>query len=315
MKKIKIAIVGAGSMAREHIRAFSAIPNVTIAGIYSRTEAKTAQLAAEFAIPVVAESIQALHAKTQADLVIIAVPELAANQVSKACFAFDWSVLMEKPAGYDLSDAKDIAIAAETNKRTVMVGFNRRFYSSIRIALNDLQQREAERRYIRIEDQQSFAEARKYRHPEDVVEKFMYANSIHMIDLFRVFGRGEVKNISSILPWKGEQSEVVLIGIEFSSGDYGLYQGLWRGPGPWACTVSTPSKRWILQPVEKVSFQNLNERQVQEMVIDTIDKDFKPGFYRQAEEVVKQVCGQDSNVVMLNESLKTMQLIHQMFGV
>ena len=42
----------------------------------------------------------------------MAVPELEANRVAKRCFEHDWAVLMEKPAGYDLADAEDIAAAA-----------------------------------------------------------------------------------------------------------------------------------------------------------------------------------------------------------
>ncbi|MEM7013632.1 MAG: Gfo/Idh/MocA family oxidoreductase, partial [Verrucomicrobiota bacterium] len=152
---VKVAIVGAGAMAREHVRAFAALPDVEVTGIHSRTPARAQQLAAEFSIPHVSESVDALKSSSGADLVVVAVPELEANKVAKAAFSQDWNVLLEKPAGYDLADAEDIAASAKQAGRQVFVGFNRRFYSSTLETLADLEQR-AERRFIHIQDQQSF---------------------------------------------------------------------------------------------------------------------------------------------------------------
>ena len=196
MHNVVVSVVGAGSMAREHIRVFSALPGVKVGGIHSRTRDRAAALAAEFNIPVVADDIARLKSETRADLVVVAVPELTANAVAKACFAQDWAVLLEKPAGYDLADAEDIAVAAGKHARPVVVGFNRRFYSSSLAVRADLDSRD-ERRFIHIQDQQSFAEARRYNHPEPVVKKFMYANSVHVIDLIPALCRGEVIEVNA----------------------------------------------------------------------------------------------------------------------
>jgi predicted dehydrogenase len=313
MTNTRVAIVGAGSMAREHIRAFADLDGVDIAGVHSRTQERAAGLAQEFCIPVVAGSISELKARTGADLVVVAVPELAANPVAKACFAEDWGVLLEKPAGYNLADAQDIAAAAKGRTRPVMVGFNRRFYASTMAIRADLDSR-AERRFIHIQDQQSFEEARRHNHPEKVVRKFMYANSIHVIDLILALGRGNPARVTPIMPWRGEYTEVVLVHVEFESGDAALYEGLWQGPGPWACSVSTPSKRWVMQPLERATFQNAGERKQYPLDLDPVDALFKAGFRRQAEAVVARLKGQPSAAVDLNESLRTMWLINQIFG-
>lgn len=309
-----VAIIGAGSMAREHIRAFQALPGVSVAGLHSRTRSKAEELAREFSIPHVCDDVASLKAATGADLVIVAVPELAANAVAKAAFAEDWAVLLEKPAGYDLADAQDIAAAAEGRATPVMVGFNRRFYSSTQAVLADVETR-AERRFVHIQDQQSFAEARAHNHPEPVVEKFMYANSIHVIDLIATLCRGEVETVTPVMPWRGEETDVVLCHVAFDSGDCALYEGLWQGPGPWACAVSTPSRRWTLQPLERASFQNANERVQNPVEPDPVDVEFKAGFLRQAEAMVARVKGEASDAVSLAESLGTMRLIHRIFGV
>ncbi|WP_033068643.1 Gfo/Idh/MocA family protein [Thalassospira australica] len=310
----KVAIIGAGSMAREHVRAFREISGVEVSGVHSRTRTKAEEFATEFGIRHVCDDIFELKEKSEADIVVVAVPELAANAIAKEAFSQDWAVLLEKPAGYDLGDAEDILSAARGREKPVMVGFNRRFYSSLRTVLADVDERD-ESRFVHIQDQQNYEEARFHGHPEKVVEKFMYANSIHVIDMILCLCRGEVVEVKNIMPWKGESTEVVLSHVMFDSGDAALYEGIWKGPGPWACSVSTSSRRWVMQPLEQATYQNANERVQNQMKPDIADVDFKAGFLRQAEAVVAQVRGQKSQAVSLEESLRTMRLINKIFDV
>ena len=310
----KIAVVGAGAMAREHIKAFRAFKNCQITGIFSRTQSRAAKLAKEYNIEHVASSIEELYQFTKAHLVIITVPELAANQVIHECAQYDWQLFMEKPVGYDLDDAIAISNMLQQQNKIGFVGLNRRHYSSTVAAYNDLDKRK-EARYIYIRDQQSFFEARSYNQPEKVVEKYMYANSIHNIDLFKFFGRGNVVNITHILPWQGEHTRVMLVKLEFASGDVGLYEGHWNGPASWSCQVSTPSVRWVMQPIEHAQFQLKGQRRSIDVQLDAVDTNFKPGFYRQAEQVLCYLDDQEHKAVTLDESMCTMRLIHQMFGV
>lgn len=314
----KVAVIGAGNMGYEHIRAFNALENVAVVGLHSRTREKAQNMASELEVPAVYDSIDDLYNNTQAELVIVAVPELSANKVAKECFKYDWAVLLEKPAGYDLKDAQDIANTAINRKKPVMVGFNRRFYSSTQSALRDLDTLVSSPRFIHVQDQQSYEEARAHNHPEEVVEKFMYANSIHNIDYIRIFGRGEIKNVTPIMPWRGDKTDFVLAHITFSSGDIALYEGIWKGPGPWACTITTSERRWEMRPLEQAAFQVAGQRKLTSIDIDPVDSKYKAGFYRQAEDVVARVRGiknPESPLADLEDSLKTMKLIQAIFGV
>jgi predicted dehydrogenase len=315
MREVSIAIVGAGSMAREHAKAFSSLPGVTVRGLTSRTRAKADALAAELGIPIVTDSLDELRERTNADLLIVAVPELSANPVAMKAFAHPWAVLMEKPAGYDLADAEKIAAAARGRTAPVMVGLNRRFYSSCRTIKADIETRPDEKRFIHVQDQQSYAEARRYNHPPQVVERFMYANSIHLIDLIPFFGRGQVTRVEQVTPWRGEATEVMLAYVEFDSGDTALYEGLWKGPGPWAANISTPGKRWIMQPLEQATYQNAGERTRHTIEASDEDRQFKAGFLLQARAAVAAVRGEASGIPSIDDSLQTMRLINRMFGV
>jgi len=76
-------IIGAGSMAKEHIRAFSDQSDVKVVGIYSRTIAKAQSLANEFNINLVAKKIEELYQKLSPDLVVVAVNIMVAKNMLK----------------------------------------------------------------------------------------------------------------------------------------------------------------------------------------------------------------------------------------
>lgn len=309
----KVAIIGAGSMAREHIRAFADVAGVQIAGIYSRTRARAEALAAEFGIPLVCETVGELYERTQAQLVVVTVIETAMKEVSLACFEFPWTVLLEKPAGINLEDAEAIHSSATANGRQVFVGLNRRYLSSTRTALADLAMDESPR-FIHVQDQQNLEVAASVGHADVVVRNWMYANSIHLIDYLRTFGRGRIAEVVPIFTWSPDTSRVVAAKIEFESGDLGLYECIWQGPGPWAVSVTTAAKRWELRPLEQAVFQVWGERRLQPVELHAWDQEFKPGFRLQAEMVLAAARGEESDAVTLHEAMQTMHLINAIYG-
>ena len=311
---MKVAIVGAGSMAREHARAFAAIPGVELVGITSRTRSKAEALAKELSIGGVYDTVDALRAGTSADIVVVTVFELAMKEVALACFAHPWTVMLEKPAGYDLEQAEAIHAAARKSGRRVFVALNRRFLSSTRTALDDLATNPGPR-MIHVQDQQSLESAAAIGHPAVVVKNWMYANSIHVVDYLRAFGRGRVVRVNPVQPWRGAETRWMLATVEFDSGDLGVYEGIWQGPGPWAVTVNTALKRWEMRPLEEATYQLANTRKREPVEVSAWDKDFKPGFRRQADELVKAARGEPNLAVTLDESLESMRLVSAVFAL
>jgi len=308
----KVAFVGAGKIGREHIRAFSDVPDVEIAGVHSRTRSRAEGLAKTFNVPFVCDSVQELYEKTHAKLVVVAVPELAARKVSEACFRYPWAVFLEKPPGYNLADAKAIFKAAKAKRRRVFVALNRRFLSSTRAALADLQKTGAPR-YIHVQDRQNLQEAAFFGHPKNVVQNWMYANSIHLIDYLRLFGRGKIVSIEPVLKWNQRLSDTVMAKVQFSSGDVGIYEGIWMGPGPWAVSITTSEKRWELRPLEKAAYQLPGERTLHAVKSRPWDQNFKPGFRLQAEMAVNAALGKTTDSVTLDQAMETMGLIRKIF--
>jgi predicted dehydrogenase len=222
---------------------------------------------------------------------------------------------MEKPVGIDLCDAQEVAAAARStrgNSNRIYVGLNRRFLASTQAALSDLGG-DPGSRFIHVQDQQSLEAARQLGHAEPVVRNWMYTNSIHLIDYFYIFGRGEVTEVTQIAPWQPENPAVVLAKVRFASGDIGLYEGIWNGPGPWACTVTTPRRRWEMRPLERASYQNAGERTLNTVEGHPWDAAFKPGLRLQAQRVAEAVRGAEQ-AVTLEQGVLTMGLVHAIYA-
>ena len=308
----KLAIVGAGYMAREHLRAFAAIDGCQIVGICSRTNAKAAELASDFGGSVF-ETIEAMYLETQADIVVVAVPELATLDVCKQIFRFPWISLLEKPVGYNLEQAEEILHLCTTQNRDSYVALNRRSYAATRGASDLLPQ--AEPRHIIVHDTQDAEEAAAMGQPRQVVANYMFANSIHLVDYFSYFSRGQLAAVDVTLPWNSSRPTTVVATLRYDSGDTGLYVGNWNTPGPWFVTVTTNSIRAELRPLERAGFQRRGERQLTIIEPDLFDSEYKPGLHYQASQIARRLNGESANLATLEEATRSMRLVAKIYGL
>ena len=311
--KVKIAFIGAGNMANEHLKAFSDIEGVILSGIYSRTSETAIQLAEIYSINCVAGSIKELYNKTKADVVIISVPELSTNLVCCEAFKYPWRSLIEKPAGINLIDATKILSFAKINNHKGFVALNRSQYSSSLSVLDDLNFHPG-KRFVHVYDQENPSDALESGQPQDVVDNWMYANSIHMVDYFRQYCRGDLLGIDKISDWEPNKPCFVLSRLKYSSGDIGFYEAIWEGPGPWGVTVTTQSRRWEMRPLEKATFQDFRSRELNNIDTDVWDQRFKPGLRRQADELIKAVRGEIHKLVSIESSLESMKIVSIIYG-
>ena len=312
MKKWKVAVVGAGYMAGEHIRAFASLPDVSVVGICGRSPARAERLAAEYNVPAFG-SIAAMYQATKADAVVVAVNELSMLDVSMECFRYPWVCLLEKPVGIDLAQTKRIAAARQAAGASAFVALNRRSYAATRRALAELSE-DASPRLISVLDQQDLASVRDACQPEEVVRNYMFANSIHLVDYFCTFGRGDIVSVSPTVPWDAARPGFVVATIRFSSGDVGVYQAVWSGPGPWSVTVTNESARFEMRPLEKLGIQRRGQRQLTEVVPDAIDQDYKPGLHYQASQIIRFLAEKETSLASVDEAARSVKLCADIYG-
>jgi len=314
MNKIKVAIVGAGYMGTEHAKAFSSIDDFKIVGICSRTPEKAISLAAQYNAQVF-NNIAEMYAQTKADLVIVAVQELSMFSVCKEIFRFPWLCFLEKPVGYNYKEACEITNLAGEMDHKPYVALNRKSYSSTRNALEYLREDDAGSRLVSVLDQQDMRAALEMGQPELVVSNYMFANSIHLIDYFNIFCRGEIETVTPTISWNENNPDYVIATIRYNSGDIGLYQCTWNGPGPWSVSITNSNHRLEMRPLETLKVQNKGERQMKEIPIDAIDLTYKPGLYYQALQILNHFKEKQVSLATLDDATNSMRLCSMIYAI
>jgi predicted dehydrogenase len=313
MRKSRVSFIGAGYMAEEHIKAFSDIDEVELVGIFSKTMIQAKNLATKYHLSNVCNSISDLYRSCNPDIVVVAVPELATMQVCEEIFKYSWISLIEKPVGFNLAQAEVIRRLAISNNHKAYVALNRRHYSSTRKLIKEVDSIN-EPRFIHVLDQENPIAAFEGGQPKVIVDNWMYANSIHIIDYFSILCRGDLQDIENIIPWAPNSSTHVLTKLQYSSGDVGLYQAVWNAPGPWSVVVTMPSNRYELRPLEVLHIQRYKSRNNDPQTVDHWDKKFKPGLRLQAEELISICKGKNGFLPTLDDGIKTMKVINLIYG-
>jgi len=124
LTKPRVAVIGAGSFGRHHLRILSKSPNAQLAGVVDNSADRASAAAAEYGCPVFA-SPEELAGKI--DAAVVAVPTSAHAEVGCALLENGIDVLVEKPIAHDLASARRLVEAAGRRGRILQVGHLERF--------------------------------------------------------------------------------------------------------------------------------------------------------------------------------------------
>ena len=125
MKRVRLAMVGAGKMALWHLRAYAHIPHVEIVAIANPVSSRGQALARAFNIPHSYSDTHEMLQREEIDAVDVCVPTGLHRDI--VCEALDRGlhVYCEKPLGASVEQV--IAIQHANRGRVVFNGFNLRF--------------------------------------------------------------------------------------------------------------------------------------------------------------------------------------------
>ena len=313
VKKIKIAVVGAGYMANEHLKVLSKFKNVELSGIFSRTKKRALELKKKYKIKTIYASIDQMQKTSKADGVIIAISPDNLKKISKSIFSYPWKCLVEKPIGINYKETLNIYNQSKKFRRKIFVAFNRRYYSSTKNLLKKLSSSPRGKRIVVIEDQQNINNLKK-RFNKKILNNFMYVNSVHLIDYLTFLCRGKVTKIQKLSKWKKNSKIKVSCKIIFSSGDIAYYHALWNLPGPWSVRVFGVNRSYQLKPLEKFLISKNNSTKFFEYFDkDKDDLEFKPGLKKINSEFLKSILNKRNNLPNLSDALKTAKLINLIY--
>ncbi len=116
---MRVAVIGAGSFGRHHLRILNQSPAAELAGVVDVDSAKAAAAAAEYGCPAY-ESVAELAGKI--DAAVVAVPTSFHAVIGCALLDAGIDVLVEKPIAADLASAQRLVDTAARAGRILQVG-------------------------------------------------------------------------------------------------------------------------------------------------------------------------------------------------
>jgi predicted dehydrogenase len=135
MSKLRVGIVGAGFGGSAHAPAFALHPRFEVAAIASPSSA--ARVARERKIPHAFESVEAMLAGAELDVVSVASPPFDHHRSVLAALRAGKHVLCEKPFALTLAQAEEMAAAAERAGTACALAFEFRYVPAV-VAIKEL---------------------------------------------------------------------------------------------------------------------------------------------------------------------------------
>ena len=228
MKKINIALIGAGGMANGvHYPSLRDCEDVNLVGLCDLVPSKLQATAEKFEIDQTFSDYREMLEKTSPDAVYVLMPPQHLYPLVIHSLSQGLHVFIEKPPGVTIHQTKEMARAAEKNDCKTMVGFNRRF-----IPLLQKVKATIEARGPMIQCMSTFHKNTPNALYYDGVIDVLTCDAIHAVDALRWLGGGEVKAVASdINSFYSERENSFNALVKFTSGASGYLCTNWAVGG------------------------------------------------------------------------------------
>jgi predicted dehydrogenase len=280
---VRIGIIGWGRIAPKHAEVFRHLGS-PIACSMNRSEAGR-RAAQEAGIEATYDSIETMMERERPDGVLCSASFDAMLAVAEKLFLHRVPVLMEKPPGSSLAAYERIASLAAEHTVPVMVALNRRHYSVLSRAIEDAGGLDQVRTVTVLwsEDPQHLLG----RFSREQVEKAVFANSIHGLDLMAYLA-GPIR-APHVLVRTGEGFERAMsLGGISDRGVLCHFESTWDAPARWRVDFTTLGRRYTFAPLESCRVLEKDGERTIDPSAD--DLSFKAGFLAQARAFL-EVCG------------------------
>ena len=231
MQRTKVAVIGAGSFGKNHVRAYSELQQedapVELVAVVDADLARAREHAAKYSVPAYS-SIEELLKNTKPDAASVAVPTIHHAAVARQLMEAGVDVLIEKPIAATLAQADEILSLANRHNRIGMVGHLERFNPAVRATVPLLNHP----MFFEVHRLSVFTPRAL---DVDVVLDLM----IHDIDIVLSFVSSPVKEIRAVgLPILSSKVDICNVRVEFESG----------------CVANLTASRVSTERVRKVRF-------------------------------------------------------------
>src|SRR5437762_14081463 len=124
---LRVAIIGCGKIADQHVQVIRRIPDCTIAGLCDRELLMAKQLAERFEINAFSSDLRELLATTSPDVIHITTPPQSHYALARECLEAGKHVYLEKPFTVTAEEAESLIELAEHKHIKITAGHNLQF--------------------------------------------------------------------------------------------------------------------------------------------------------------------------------------------
>lgn len=301
-KKIKVGIIGAGSIAyAAHFPALSSFDDVELTAVldskYEQAEAASRRFGIKKAVKDFDEFM-----KQDMDAAVLLTPKTVREEYLLPMLDAKLDVLIEKPLASTLRECDYLANASAKSGQIVMVAFNRRYSTVNQMGIKEFGNKKPH--YIMASKSREFKEYRA-----------TLENTIHMVDMLRYI-LGECTEVTAKAKWTDPYYEDLCTAqLTFENGSLALL-GASREAGQWyeRMELFGDNKTVILESPDRVTVIRPDYEEVKNMTplhkgwsnyLDTI------GFRGCDRHFIDCVISREKPLTSAEDAYKTMELMNR----
>lgn len=133
MSKLKVGVIGAGSLSESHLGFYKQNPNVELVAVCDLKKERAQAKAEKYKIPNVYTDYRKMLADPEIDAISVVTWNNTHKEISVAALDAGKHVLCEKPLCMNHEEALEIKAATERNNQKFMVGYVRRHASNSKV--------------------------------------------------------------------------------------------------------------------------------------------------------------------------------------
>lgn len=306
-KNHSVLLVGAGAMAIEYAKVLKALQrNFTVVG---RSQNSASIFKQKTGIQPVTgglnKFLKTFDRQTITAIVAVDGDQLGQTTLELIKKGFKY-ILVEKPGGLDKDEITLVRKAAKESSANIFIGYNRRFYSSVRKAREIVKQDRGILSF-HFEFNEPGYKITELEDSKKIQKQWLLHNSSHVIDLAFFLGgtpKSIFTNASSSFSWHPDGAIFTGFGVSKKGAPF-TYHANWRSPGRWGLEFMTKNHRLIFRPTEKLQVQKKNSFELINVELDNgLDIKFKPGIYEEVESFLGNSHGNFCTIEEQFENLK-----------
>lgn len=301
-------LIGYGNIARKHLEVFEAI-GARIQSSCNRSKIKNDLARTEGGIERTYEDFHEMIKKESPDGILVCVPFWEMNIVLEQIIPYGIPILAEKPTALSLADHLNLIKLAERHNTPVLVGLNRRHYSVLTKAVTMAGGLE-KITSVSVEWSENPKHLLNKGLTEKQIRNYIFGNSIHGIDLMCWLG-GEIENpiiescdLGNPFRW------LMSLSGKSARGVLCHFHSNWDIPIPWRVSFSSSDFNFVMAPLEQCKVNTPDRSKDFLIEADTVDDQFKTGFYNQAKKFVSKNFS-DCDIKSVTASMKLANLLSE----